>query len=381
MNAGSFRIAARDGASRAGVFTTKNGSFETPAFMPVGTQATVKAMTPRGLREIGAQIILANTYHLSLRPGDELIRDLGGIHKFMGWDGPVLSDSGGFQVYSLSKLRKVTDEGIVFQSHLDGSPVSFTPESVVRIQENLDVDIMMVLDECLAASAGEAEALRAWQRTLHWALRSLEARRRKEVLMFGIVQGGMFPHLREQAAAELGRLDFDGFAIGGLSVGESIPVMRSLTQTTAGHLPEEKIRYLMGVGTPLDLVESVRRGIDLFDCVIPTRSARFGRLYHARGYINIRNEQFRRDERPIEDECDCYACRNFSRAYISHLTHAGEILAMHLATFHNLRFYQRLMQQIRENIAAGSYGKFADSFSNTWSGAGNGQDKDELPKE
>lgn len=363
---GKFVVEAQDGLARTGVLQTKSGFFETPAFMPVGTQATVKAVTPRELEELGAQIVLTNTYHLHLRPGDQLIKELGGIHSFMGWKGPILSDSGGFQVYSLSKLRRVTDDGITFQSHVDGKSVVFTPEKVVEIQENLDVDIMMVLDECLAAKAEEGAAAKSWLRTLSWAKRSLQARRNNNVLMFGIVQGGMYPHLREKAAADLTELDFDGYAIGGLSVGEPVDVMRRLTGLVTGVLPTDKVRYLMGVGTPLDLVESVRAGVDMFDCVIPTRSARFGRVFTGNGWFNIRNEKYRTDTAPLEEGCDCYACRNFTRAYISHLMHAKEILAMQLATFHNLRFYQRLMSTIRQHIKEGTFSSFADLFAERW---------------
>lgn len=362
---GTFSINATAGRARRGVFHTAHGSFETPAFMPVGTQGTVKAVTPAQLQELGAQIVLSNTYHLHLRPGDELIRDLGGLHRFMGWSGPILTDSGGYQVFSLAKLRKITEQGVSFQSHLDGAPVLFTPERVVQIQENLGVDIMMVLDECLPYPATREEAEQSLALTLRWAERSQRARTQRErVLAFGIVQGGMYPELRQRAAAELVAMNFDGYAIGGLSVGEPTALMAEMTDVATRVLPEDRVRYLMGVGTPQDIVRSVGLGIDMFDCVIPTRSARFGRLYVGKGYINIRNKQYRADPLPIEEGCDCYACANFSRAYVSHLIHADEILGAQLASLHNLRFYQRLVAQIRHKISDGSFEAFAEDFLN-----------------
>lgn len=363
---GSFSITCSDLPARCGELLTRHGVFETPAFMPVGTQAAVKGVSPRDLRDLGAQIILTNTYHLHLRPGDELIRELGGVHAFMGWDGPILSDSGGFQVFSLSGLRELSDRGVLFQSHIDGNQVEFTPEGVIKIQENLGVDIMMVLDECLPHHVSCDEAKSSWERTLRWAERSLAARAAKDNLLFGIAQGAMYEKLRTQACKELSELDFDGYAIGGLSVGEEIEIMREMTAVCTEQLPATKPRYLMGVGTPLDIVESVALGIDMFDCVIPTRSARFGRLYLGSTWINIRNQQFRKDPNPIEEGCDCYACKNFSRAYISHLVHAKEILAVQLATLHNLRFYQRLMKRIRESIREKTFSQFADSFRREW---------------
>lgn len=344
------------------MFTTMHGSFETPAFMPVGTQATVKGVTTDRLEELGAQIILANTYHLHLRPGDELIGELGGLHRFMGWSGPILTDSGGFQVFSLAKLRKVTREGVKFQSHLDGSPCFLSPEKAVEIQTNLGVDIMMILDECLAYPATEDAAARSLELTQHWAERSRAVKPENGSMMFGIVQGGMFPKLREESARGLVGLNFNGYAIGGLSVGEPIPLMYELTESTTALLPADKVRYLMGVGTPRDLVECVYRGIDMFDCVIPTRSGRFGRLYTEDGFLNIRNREFRTDPGPIDSECDCYTCRGFSRAYLAHLTHAEEVLAVTLASIHNLRFYQRLMGRIRDSIRQSSFTSFRENF-------------------
>lgn len=367
MNIGTFEIFAKEGNARCGRFHTRMGFFDTPAFMPVGTQGTVKGVLARDLKEqIQAQIVLSNTYHLHVRPGEDVIKDLGGLHAFMGWNGPILTDSGGFQVYSLKGLRKVTDDGVAFQSHTDGRKIFFSPEKVVQIQEALGVDIMMVLDECLPAKSSLDEVRASWQKTVSWAKRSLEAKRRDDILSFGIVQGGMYKSERERAIRDLCDLPFPGFAIGGLSVGEEIPVMREITEFTAPLLPENKPRYLMGVGTPIDLVESVWRGVDMFDCVIPTRSARFGRLFTMQGQINIRNSKYRNDAAPIEEGCDCYACQNHSRAYLSHLIHSGEILASVLASLHNLRFYQRLVYIMREKIKNGQFEPFLQECRIAW---------------
>ena len=355
---GSFVVDHQDDKARTGRFYTKHGMFETPAFMPVGTQATVKGVTPAQLGDAGAQIILVNTYHLHLRPGDELIRDLGGIHKFMGWNGPMLSDSGGFQIFSLAELRKITDEGVSFQSHVDGAVVYLSPEKAVSIQENLGVDIMMALDECLPHGVDEGRAERSWQRSLTWAKRCQAARTNPEVLLFGIAQGSMYSELRKRSCAELSDLNLNGYAIGGLSVGEPNDTMVQMAQICADALPAEKIRYLMGVGTPADIVRAVACGIDLFDCVIPTRSARFGRLFCGRGWINIRNQEYRRDPAPIEQGCDCYTCSNFSRAYLAHLIHAKEMLGGQLATIHNLSYYQRLLGSIRAAIRDRRFAQF-----------------------
>ena len=312
---GSFTLSATDGAARTGELETAHGKFSTPAFMPVGTQATVKAVTPAQLKELGAEIVLSNTYHLHIRPGDELIKRLGGVHQFMNWDGPILTDSGGFQVFSLSGLRKVSDKGVEFRSHTDGAKIFFTPEKVVEIQENLGVDIAMVLDECVEYPATRERVASSLVRTSDWAARSRVARRDERVLQFGIVQGGGFLDLRERAVEELLEVGFDGYAIGGLSVGEPISMMNDVCAATAEKLPMDRPRYLMGVGTPTDIVNAVAAGIDMFDCVIPTRSARFGRLFTPEGFINIRNQQFRESEEPVDRTCDCYCCRNFSRAY------------------------------------------------------------------
>lgn len=362
MKRGEFKILARSGSARTGRFATEHGEFSTPAFMPIATQGSVKGVNPTHLKSLGAEIILTNTYHLHLRPGEELIASLGGFHKFMAWDGPVLSDSGGFQVFSLAKLRRITDSGVEFRSHHDGRLVEFTPESVVKTQETLGVDIMMVLDECVALPASREVIERSIERTLGWADRSIEARKREQSLLFGIVQGGGYADLRECAALELTKRNFDGFAIGGLSVGEPAMVMDEMTRVCCANLPEEKIRYLMGVGTPSDIVQSVLLGVDLFDCVIPTRCARFGRLYTEEMFINIRNHEFRHDPRPIDASCHCYTCRTFSRAYLSHLIHSKEALAVELASVHNLYFYQNLMKRIRSAIAENKFLSFAEEF-------------------
>lgn len=359
---GKFELFSVDGLARVGAYHTAHGAFETPAFMPVGTQGTVKGVTPRELKELGAQIVLSNTYHLHLRPGDELIREHGGLHKFMSWDGPILTDSGGYQVFSLSKIRKVIDRGVEFQSHIDGKKILFTPEKVVQIQENLGVDIMMVLDECVAYPAEKKDVEKSLQLTTAWAKRSRQAKVRNDSLIFGIVQGGMFEDLRKRAVGELLEIGFDAYAIGGLSVGESQELMLEMTSVSCSLLPADKPRYLMGVGTPVDIIKAVEQGIDMFDCVIPTRSARFGRLFTKFGPINIRNTIHRSDDSAIEESCDCYTCKNFSRAYISHLIHAKEVLAVSLASIHNLRFYQRLMKNIRFSIEKSNFQEFKREF-------------------
>ncbi len=337
--------------------------------MPVGTQGTVKGVLPRDLRELGAEIVLSNTYHLHLRPGEQLIAKLGGLHQFMQWSGPILTDSGGYQVFSLSHLRELTEEGVHFRSHVDGAPLFFTPEKVIQIQETLGVDIMMVLDECLKYPSEKAETAKSLELTLKWAKRSKLARTRAESRAFGIVQGGMFEDLRRESAERLVEIGFDGYAIGGLSVGEPSELLYSVTDLTTKFLPSDHIRYLMGVGYPNDIVQAVSSGVDLFDCVIPTRSARFGRIFYEQGHINIRNAQFRDDPKPLEEGCQCYTCCNFSRAYLSHLIHSKEVLAVVLASIHNLYFYQHLMRRIRSAISAGTFSEFAHNFLKNWSGA------------
>jgi len=349
--ASHFAIVKEDPTgARLGQLVTPHGVVETPAFMPVGTQGTVKAMLPRDLKEMGCQILLGNTYHLHLRPGAELIRELGGLHRFMSWDGPILTDSGGYQVFSLGAMRKLSEEGVRFQSHLDGSYHLLTPESVVQIQETLGSDIAMVLDECIPYDANREYVRDSTARTIRWAERCLRARSKADQLMFGIIQGGMYKDLREQCIREMTSMPFDGFAVGGLGVGEGEELLHSIAASTVGWLPEARPRYLMGVGKPEDLVNAVRAGFDLFDCVIPTRNARNGTLFTAQGKLSIKRAEFASDPRPLDEACDCYCCRNFSRAYLRHLYVAGEILSSQLNSLHNLYFYHRLMERCREAI-------------------------------
>lgn len=340
----------RHTGARLGLLTTAHGTVETPVFMPVGTQATVKTMTPEEVWNLGGRIILGNTYHLYLRPGADLVREAGGLHRFMGWDGPILTDSGGFQVFSLAPLRKITDDGVVFRSHIDGSEHYFTPEKVVAIQEALGSDIAMVFDECSPYPCDYEEAAAGLRRTTAWAARAREAHRRPNQALFGIVQGSVYRDLRVQSARELAALDFPGFGIGGLSVGEPKPLMYEALEWTIPHLPAEKPRYLMGVGSPDCLLEGVARGVDMFDCVLPTRMARHGALLTRTGRLNIKNAIHARDFGPIDPDCGCYACRRFSRAYLHHVFRAGEILGLRLATIHNLFFVLDLMRAIREAI-------------------------------
>jgi len=352
--------------ARLGRIVTPHGGIRTPAFMPVGTQGTVKGLLPETVRELGADVVLGNTYHLYLRPGHELIRRLGGLHRFMNWPGPILTDSGGFQVFSLGALRKITEEGVTFQSHIDGSKHTLTPESVVTIQEALGSDIMMCLDECTPYPATVREARVSMERTNRWARRSREAATGRRQMLFAIVQGGMYPDLRREALEELAALDFAGYALGGLSVGEPKDIMEEIVSGTAPLLPREKPRYLMGVGTPADIVRSVSAGIDLFDCVLPTRSARNGLLFTNTQKVVIKHARWREDESPLDESCDCYTCRNYSRAYLRHLFMAREILAMVLNTIHNVRFYLRLMERIREEIRRGSYPVWQREFLGRW---------------
>ena len=358
-----FELLARDPASRAraGVFHTPHGPLETPVFAPVGTQATVKALTPAQLEEIGATLVLANTYHLYLRPGDELVRDQGGIHQFMAWQRPVLTDSGGFQVFSLAKINRIDDDGVTFRSHIDGSTHRLTPERAIAIQENLGADIIMAFDEC-AAPYDRVYNEAAQARTHAWAERCRTAQSRDDQALFGIVQGGIFPDLREQSACFIAGLEFPGNAIGGLSVGETKAEMDAMLDVVTQVLPESKPRYLMGVGTPQDLLECVLRGIDIFDCVLPTRMARNKTAITWSGRLNLTNAGFARDERPVEAECDCYCCQNFSRGYLRHLLVADEILGAVLLSIHNLRTLIRLMQAVRSAILAGALEPFAARF-------------------
>ena len=337
--------------ARLGNLTTIHGTIETPAFMPVGTQATVKSLTPEDLEACGAQIILSNTYHLYLRPGQEIVKSLGGLHRFMNWNKPILTDSGGFQILSLSRLAKTNDEGVTFQSHIDGSRHCFTPESVMEIQQSLGADIIMALDEMAPYSADQSTALDSLKRTTQWAKRCRATHTDEVQTLFGIVQGGMFKKLRDQSVEEIVNIGFKGYAIGGLSIGEEMSLMREIAGHTAERLPPDSPRYLMGVGTPADLLESVKMGIDLFDCVMPTRNARNGSLFIPKGKLNIKNSRYQNDETPVDPNCRCYSCQNYSRAYLRHLFIADEILAMRLNTIHNIHFYQSWMASIRQAIA------------------------------
>ncbi len=354
-----FKVYHIDGPARRGVLRTAHGDIDTPAFMPVGTYGTVKAMKPTELRELGAQIVLGNTFHLWLRPGLEVIAAHGGLHRFMGWDGPILTDSGGFQVFSLGALRKITEEGVKFQSPVNGDACFLSPEESMRIQRVLNSDIVMVFDECTPHPATENEARVSMELSLRWAARSKNAHEGNVNALFGIVQGGMFEPLRDESLAGLQHIGFDGYAIGGLSVGEPKDDMLRILQHTAPRLPADKPRYLMGVGTPSDIVNAVMAGIDMFDCVLPTRNARNGWLYTSEGVIKLRNAQYRDDMKPLDPTCACYTCTHFTRAYLHHLQKINEILGAQLNTLHNLHFYQQLMRGLREAIAAGTLAAFA----------------------
>jgi queuine tRNA-ribosyltransferase len=362
----SFQVYAVDGRARLGRVETGHGPIDTPAFMPVGTQGTVKAMAPEELVALGAQCILGNTYHLWLRPGADLIARHGGLHRFMGWPGALLTDSGGFQVHSLAELRRIDDDGVSFRSHLDGSPRRLTPEISISVQEALGTDIAMALDECPGLPAPREVLERAVARTSAWARRSLAARRREDQALFAIVQGGTAIDLRVRHAQELATLPFDGFAVGGLSVGESPSEMYATVAETTPHLPPHKPRYLMGVGTPSDLVTCVGLGIDLFDCVLPTRNARNGQVFTSTGRIVIKNARHRDDPRPLDESCECPTCRKYSRAYVRHLFVAREILALRLLTTHNLHFYLHLMRRVRAAIAAGELARLAREVCAAW---------------
>ncbi len=336
--------------ARLGRVYTPHGSFETPVFMPVGTQATVKAMAPKDIEEVNANIILSNTYHLYLRPGHELIEQAGGLHKFMNWNRSILTDSGGFQVFSLNELRVVTDEGVHFRSHLDGSKHFISPEKAIEIQNALGADIIMAFDECVPYPCEYERAKIAVERTTQWAKRCKDAHKREEQALFGIIQGSLYKDLREKSAQQIIELDFPGYAIGGLSVGEPKPLMYDMLEHTVPFMPKEKPRYLMGVGSPDCLIEGVIRGVDMFDCVLPTRVARNGLAMTSRGKVMLRNAVYQNDFDPLDPECDCYTCSNFSRAYLRHLVKAGEILASMLITLHNIRFLIKLMEDIRQAI-------------------------------
>jgi len=363
-----FEILTRDTASaaRLGRISTKHGSIDTPVFMPVGTQATVKTLTPEDLYEIGVQILLSNTYHLYLRPGEDLIEKAGGLHRFMNWNGNILTDSGGFQVFSLAKLRRISDDGVYFNSHIDGSVHFLNPEKVMEIEQKLGADIAMCFDECAPYPCSYDEASQAVARTSLWAQRCRESHSRTDQTLFAIVQGNVFPDLREKSAGELMQMDFPAYAIGGLSVGEPKEEMYNILTLMNDLLPGSKPRYLMGVGTPEDLLEGVKRGVDMFDCVLPTRLARHGTAYTAVGKITVRNASYAEDFSPLDCSCDCYVCRNYSRAYLRHLIKAEEMLAHRLLSYHNVYFLVKLMENIRSAIKSGSFSAFYHHFMNTY---------------
>ena len=361
-----FEVLATDGAARRGRLTTRHGTVETPVFMPCGTYGTVKGMTPRVLDEVGTQILLGNTFHLMLRPGDEAVRALGGLHGFMHWDGPILTDSGGYQVFSLRELRKVAEHGVTFRSPINGDVVELTPEESIDAQHNLGADIVMSFDECTPYPASETEAEASMRLSMAWARRGRDRHADHDSLLFGIVQGGMFPGLRDESLAALTAIGFDGYAIGGLSVGEPKEEMDAVLCHIAPAMPADRPRYLMGVGTPADLVRGVSLGIDMFDCVLPTRNARNGYLFTSTGVVKIRNAAHRADPGPVDQECACYACQNFSRAYLHHLDRCGEMLGAMLMTIHNLRYYHDLMARLREAIEAGTLAGLARTVSIGW---------------
>jgi queuine tRNA-ribosyltransferase len=357
-----FTLHQQDGLARRGTVHLAHGDVQTPAFMPVGTYGTVKAMTPRDLKDIDAHIVLGNTFHLWLRPGLDVIAAHGGLHKFMGWDGPILTDSGGFQVFSLGAMRKISEEGVKFQSPINGDTCFLTPEESMRIQKVLNSDIVMIFDECTPFPATHKEANDSMQLSLRWAKRSKDAHQGNENALFGIIQGGMFEDLRDISLNGLTGIDFDGFAIGGLSVGEPKEDMLRILAHTAPKMPQNKPRYLMGVGTPEDLVDAVSQGIDMFDCVMPTRNARNGWLFTQYGDVKIKNASYKQDLKPLDSDCTCYTCQNFSRAYLHHLHKVGEILGAQLNTIHNLHYYQFLMQGMRSAIEAGEFETFKTEF-------------------
>jgi queuine tRNA-ribosyltransferase len=359
-----FEIHNKDRCTEArnGMFYTNHGTVATPAFMPVATHGAVKAMTSNEIESIGFDILVVNAYHIYLRPGHSMIKKIGGMHEFMSWKHPILTDSGGFQALSLSKVRKITDDGIIFQSHIDGSKHFLTPAKSIEIQEALNADIMMCLDECPPYDSNYEYIRNSVELTTSWARMCKEARNDRDDALFGIVQGGVFPELRQRSAADLLEIDFDGYAIGGLGIGESTPKTFEMAGISVTNIPFEKPRYLMGLGSPEDMVEAVSMGIDLFDCVVPTRNARNGTVFTNQGKLVIKNSRYVEDESPIDEECDCYTCKTFSRAYLRHLYMTGEILAMRLLTFHNLYYYSTLMQEIRGSLIKGEFHSFKSKF-------------------
>ena len=368
----NFQLQHTDGGARTGELETPHGKVLTPFFMPVATQATVKGLTPEEVRAAGAQIILSNAYHLYLRPGVETVRKMGGLHQFMGWDGPILTDSGGFQAFSMGPLRKVTDDGIRFRSHIDGSEHHFTPELATANQEGLGADIAMCFDQCIAYGASEKEVRQAMERTHRWAQECFDVHQASQgesatgQALFGIVQGGVFPELRDESARVISAIPFDGYAVGGLAVGENKEQMYRFTGQVTGNLPQDKPRYLMGVGSPEDLVEGVARGIDMFDCALPTRVARNGSLFTPEGRVDITKSRYAEQQGPLDETCDCYTCQNYSVAYLRHLFRAKELLGLRLASIHNLRFVLALMERIRASILEDRFDAFRREFLNVY---------------
>ncbi|WP_407652946.1 tRNA guanosine(34) transglycosylase Tgt [Bdellovibrio svalbardensis] len=360
MKLGEFKVHKTEGNARRATLMTAHGPVQTPVFMAVGTKATVKAMTPEELKDCGTQVVLGNTYHLHLRPGEKTIKKMGGLHKFMNWHGPILTDSGGFQVFSLSNLRKMSEEGVEFRSHLDGAKYFISPEKSMEIQMDLGSDIIMAFDECLQYPATDAEIEKSMALTYRWLLRSKAAMTRKESLLFGIVQGGLSLEHRLKSLEQVTSVDLPGYALGGFSVGEPIHLMHELLPNVAPKMPAHKPRYLMGVGTPTDLIIAIDAGIDMFDCVIPTRVARNGTIYTWQGKVSIKRTEYREDDSALDPECDCYTCKNYSKAYLRHLFLSGEILGSRLNTIHNIHFYMKLMEKAREAIAEGRWAQFRD---------------------
>ena len=368
-----FEVIKQEGRARRGVFTCPHGTAQTPVFMNVGTQWAIKgAVDAFDLKELGCQIELSNTYHLHLRPGDGVVRDMGGLHKFMRWDGPMLTDSGGFQVFSLSGLRKIKEEGVTFASHIDGRRIFMGPEESMQIQSNLGSDVAMAFDECIENPSPREYVERSCARTTRWLERCVAEHKRlnalpgcvnPEQMLFGINQGGTYPDIRVRHMQDIAKLDCDGYAIGGLAVGEPTQTMYDIIDAVEPHMPKEKPRYLMGVGTPSNIIEGVARGVDFFDCVMPARNARHGKLFTWKGFLNIKNERFKLDTRPLDDECGCPMCKNFSRAYLRHLFVSGEMLAMRLAVMHNLYFYNQLMARIRQALDEGRFEEFRRQYS------------------
>lgn len=362
VNILEFKISATDAKARRGKLNLLSGVVETPAFMPVGTYGSVKGLTPDQVKQTGADVVLGNTFHLMLRPGTDVVEQQGGLHKFINWTGPILTDSGGFQVFSLGEMRKISEEGVTFRSPVDGSEIFLGPEDAIKIQHRLGSDVVMVFDECTPFPASEQEAKKSMELSMRWAERCRSAHGNNEAALFGIVQGGMFKELRDESLQRLMDIGFDGYALGGLSVGEPKEQMRNIVEYCGERMPAEKPRYLMGVGTPEDIVYAVSQGIDMFDCVMPTRNARNGHIFTSQGLLRLRNKRFRNDSRPLDVNCDCYTCKNFSRAYLHHLDKCKEMLGAQLNTIHNLSYYQSVMSGLRGAIEKGRLSSFVDEF-------------------